>query len=382
MPEKLGGGGNIQENYDPNTGKYATDGIPNKYYDNPKENILGSLGIEEELDNAIENAIGPSMMLQEHKESIKEMCNSLPESKYKDVLIDYIKKSRKAINIGNYAISEYGNGRIKLEYDVINNKDLKTFTHEIGHAINDMHKGNRIGELSSFFRDENGKTIVEHIFSDFEKNGSKLLLDYKNYEESILKEEFQKNGFVYKTEKERKLAFETRKENKKKEYQDKIGEIISQFQQYSKGKSQEELYHDNYALGLEAEYQSLRADMAELDEKNFIPEKLPKKELELKEKVLTEKIKNKYMNISDAVSSMGIKGGLCNVGHDPLYWQSRDVIADEFFANCFNSLVTNNSEEIEMYEKYFPNAFQTVKKALKDINNKIEGENLYGKLGL
>lgn len=48
MPEKLGGGGNIQENYDPNTGKYATDGIPNKYYDNPEEKALNSIGLSSE----------------------------------------------------------------------------------------------------------------------------------------------------------------------------------------------------------------------------------------------------------------------------------------------------------------------------------------------
>lgn len=37
MPEKLGNGGHSLENYDPNTGKYKTDGVPNKYYDNPDE---------------------------------------------------------------------------------------------------------------------------------------------------------------------------------------------------------------------------------------------------------------------------------------------------------------------------------------------------------
>lgn len=39
MPEKLGNGGHSLENYDPNTGKYKTDGVPNKYYDNPDEKL-------------------------------------------------------------------------------------------------------------------------------------------------------------------------------------------------------------------------------------------------------------------------------------------------------------------------------------------------------
>lgn len=41
MPEKLGNGGHGPENYDINTGKYMTDGLPNKYYDNPKETFNG-----------------------------------------------------------------------------------------------------------------------------------------------------------------------------------------------------------------------------------------------------------------------------------------------------------------------------------------------------
>ena len=39
MPVKLGNGGYSQENYDPNTGKYSEDGIPNKSYENPNERI-------------------------------------------------------------------------------------------------------------------------------------------------------------------------------------------------------------------------------------------------------------------------------------------------------------------------------------------------------
>lgn len=46
MPVKLGNGGHSQENYDPNTGKYSEDGIPNKRYDNPNEKLFNSMGIK------------------------------------------------------------------------------------------------------------------------------------------------------------------------------------------------------------------------------------------------------------------------------------------------------------------------------------------------
>lgn len=39
MPKKLGNGGNSLEEYSSETGKYISDGEPNKYYDNPKENV-------------------------------------------------------------------------------------------------------------------------------------------------------------------------------------------------------------------------------------------------------------------------------------------------------------------------------------------------------
>ena len=38
MPEKIGGGGEL-EKFSPNDGKYVADGKPNKYYDNPSEKV-------------------------------------------------------------------------------------------------------------------------------------------------------------------------------------------------------------------------------------------------------------------------------------------------------------------------------------------------------
>lgn len=56
MPEKLGNGGHSQEQYDPNTGKYVVDGVPNKYYDNPDESkIIG--GKRDLITSGISKAI-------------------------------------------------------------------------------------------------------------------------------------------------------------------------------------------------------------------------------------------------------------------------------------------------------------------------------------
>lgn len=46
MPTKKGNGGHGQENYDPNTGKYVEDGVPNEYYDNPDEEVDIDLEVE------------------------------------------------------------------------------------------------------------------------------------------------------------------------------------------------------------------------------------------------------------------------------------------------------------------------------------------------
>lgn len=65
MPVKLGKGGEGQEQYNPNDGKYVEDGIPNKSYDNPDENkIINSMGLNYEdfelevLDDELNDLLG------------------------------------------------------------------------------------------------------------------------------------------------------------------------------------------------------------------------------------------------------------------------------------------------------------------------------------
>lgn len=385
MPEKLGNGGHGPENYDPNTGKYETDGQPNKSYDNPEENILGSLGIEEELDNSLERAIKDCYFKETYKKNIKEMIQSLPESEYKDVLINYIKKSGKnTINIGIFPIDGYNNvtKTVELDYSTIEKKDLKTFTHEFGHAISDFYKGNKVFLLSVSFENENGNTIHEELISDWEKNKDVILSDYEKVETPILKEAFAQKGLKYLTEKEQKENFEKEKEEKLIYLQNEIDKLINQFRSYSKGKTNEELMKDEFALNLDKKYGQISQEKSKLEKKEFVPKEITEEEFNLKMEALRENIFPKYMNLSDAVSSMtNSSHGLCGAGHSNGYWNSENI-PDEFFASCFESLVTNNKDEIELYEKYFPNAFKTAKDSILQIYDKIKGEDLYGKLGI
>lgn len=48
MPLKLGNGGYGPEEYNEHDGKYKTDGVPNKSYDNPNEKILNVMGLKPE----------------------------------------------------------------------------------------------------------------------------------------------------------------------------------------------------------------------------------------------------------------------------------------------------------------------------------------------
>lgn len=388
MPLKLGNGGHGLEEYNEHDGKYKTDGIPNKSYNNPEEeSFFETLGLNNDVDNYIENAVGSSTEKENHKTLVKEMLNKIPDSQYKEVLINWLKNCPSgSIQFLNIAISECNNftGKIKFEYDVLSKKDLKTFTHEIGHSIDFMHRGNRIDFMSVYFKNKEGKTIEECLFLDWDKNGNKLLNDYKQFEASCLKEEFKKNGLEYKTKFEQELDFEKSKKLKLNQIQDNIDKIKNEFQIYAKNKTKEEILQDKYALELNEKFIKLREKQKETIKEEFSIKELSEKELQLKIKVLKEKIQPVYTNLSDAVSSMNQTSyGLCGAGHPANYWyRDSGNIPTEFFANCFNSLVTNNEQEIKLYEQYFPNAFNTVKESLQEIFNKIKGEYLYGKLGI
>lgn len=123
MPKKLGNGGNGLEEYNSETGRYISDGQPNKYYNNPAENkILNAMGITapSELKNVSENKILNAMGAGDvnvYYETVKEndVFDVIPKKNRKFVkfiadrvqfLKDWIAKYSKYVTVKKPSVEE------------------------------------------------------------------------------------------------------------------------------------------------------------------------------------------------------------------------------------------------------------------------------------
>ena len=106
MPKKLGNGGNGLEEYDSKTGEYISDGKPNKYYDNPNENVLNNLfGVNNKNNksNSLDDLFGISS---------KEKINS------KDLLPKTTSKLEKRKWAADMSINDFARYD-KMLYDIV-----------------------------------------------------------------------------------------------------------------------------------------------------------------------------------------------------------------------------------------------------------------------
>lgn len=105
MAQKMGNGGHGMEDYSPETGRYVSDGEPNKYYDNPEENAVDKLfgvssnsslfRIEDVLNDAYSDRGGRkyNRLIDMNKEEREAFFDRLLEKDKEVYGEDFIKKA-------------------------------------------------------------------------------------------------------------------------------------------------------------------------------------------------------------------------------------------------------------------------------------------------
>ena len=199
-------------------------------------------------------------------------------------------------------------------------------------------------------------------------NGGNGLEEYNEhdgkYQEDFIKKEFEKNNLKYSSEKEQKRLFDEEKEKKIENIQKQQEELIKKFRTLSRGLTKEQQLQNKELLDLDSQYKILIQQKTELQNKEFEPI-IPSNQETILLVDSLEKVQKIFENISDVVSSMREGSPLTDKGHPKSYWKLSTNTNSEFFANCFQSLISNNKEEIELYEKFFPKSFKVSKEILQ-----------------
>lgn len=220
MPYKLGNGGEGQEQYDPNTGKYVADGKPNSSYDNPQENkILNSMGLEKEdihinyknsnLDNIfIEEKIKDDLKKSYDKlidgdnsriHAYKEWANNSNDD-YKKYIYEDLKNGKKKetlkiwynhykLKSGNFNVSfeNFLNTPIKL-YRATNIDEKDSFTNPFfSYATNKKDAERFLSETQNLYQGRTGE--IEEIeikpietFGMFPSDENEIIIPNSNYQ--------------------------------------------------------------------------------------------------------------------------------------------------------------------------------------------------------
>ena len=344
MPEKIGGGGELEE-FSPNDGKYVADGKPNEYYKNP-----------EKVFNFIND--------------------SIKNEQYKKMILKFLNKFHPQITINKWInVANSGSGTI---IEMNSEDDAYIFFHELGHTIDCAYK-EKYSFLSTTFTDEENKRIISYMIQDIKENNDKIFDDYNLHLNEELAKEFANKGYEWVSPKEKERKFNQDLDNEKKEVLEKISEMKMKAHYLMKGKTEEEqkeIINGDVFQKMQAEFDELIKKAKELEEKKFDSSTLYSPEEDEIHFEVLKRISQEYGNISDAVESLtGAVVG--SYGHGSGYWDN-DTRQEEFFANCFQSIVMEDEQEIEKYKKYFPRAFNIVNKILNKILEKQQVEELYG----
>ena len=279
MPQKEGNGGYGLERYDPNTGKYMIDGVTNKSYDNPEEKkILNSMGLEKEDITSNGKLFSKHIMAtsfpEYYIEILEKFNNSIEDSIYKDILLNYIQQKDAIVHFRNISTSGYSSSRneIVLGNYVYENEDYYwTYFHEEGHSIDRNYENNQY--LSDEFVGSCGKTLLQCLIEDGNQNKEQLFLEYKNHEEEIIKKIFNEKGLgEFKTYEQLKKEFENDKESRILEIENQKQNLLEKAQKMIEGKNeieQEEISNSKEAIQMIEEYNNLEQEKYDLSKQDF-----------------------------------------------------------------------------------------------------------------
>lgn len=371
MPEKIGGGGEL-EKFSPNDGKYVADGKPNKYYDNP-----------DEMENykIVSNCFPLSSDEQSRNQNIEKIFNNINKNikneQYKKMIFIFLKKFQPQITISDYiTIANAGNMGGKIEMNS-KNEDY-VFFHELGHNFDWGYK-EKHSALSTVFTDEENKKLINYMIEDIKESNDRIFDDYNLYLNEELKKEFSQKGYEWISPKEKERKFNEDLEREKKENWEKIWKMKTDANRLLKGKTEEEqaeIIKSDVVQKMLEEFDKLTKRKKELEEMKFDSSTLYSDEETDIHFEVVKRVNKEYASISDAVESL-TGGSVGGWGHGYDYWNN-DSRQEEFFANCFQSIVMEDDKEIEKYKKYFSRAFNMVNKILNKMLEQQKVEELYG----
>lgn len=366
MPTKPGGGNN-PENYNPNDGKYLSDGVKNKYYDNPDEN---------KIFNLVSNCFPKSFDEKNRNENILKVSNwifSLKNDDKKNIILNFLKNKKIRIDFINATESKYDSGQGLFLSINLENKSI--FFHEIGHAFDDLYK-EKYFELSTNFV-ENNKDISDYMIEDFKKNKEKLLNSYNEMLENKIFEEFKKNNLIYKSFDEKKKEFEIEKQNKINFLSNENEKILKEYKRKIYGLSKEEIdkiQKEEYFIKLNEKFIENNKKKEQIKSQEF-----ENSYSEIEEKIIYDSldyISEKFGNISDAYNSL-TGDTLGRYGHRIDYW-NRTTQKNEFFANFFQSFIEDDEFALNQYKLFFPQTYDKILKIIDIIKEKQKADEIYG----
>lgn len=364
MPLKLGKGGEGQELYSDETGKYLDDGIPNKSeyvnnsinnYKNNNDDIFNNNRSNEKA----EYKIFESKIV--HKNQIKEIMS------YFDMGNDYVKKIAckegmvRTVQLRpNYGLSYCQSQHIFIDEDALHKERI--LWHELFHSFNN---GNVLCMLKIL---SNGKTFYETMLEETEKI---------NFEE--LQQQLQNNfqDYVY------SIAGYDRKKHDylKQKYEDDFFDYYISVHSFEVKRKNNEITENEYAESIkpfETQKENLDIILQQIQEMEKKFQEV-EKDCQQFDKYgdfgkYYEQAYNSQIIISDLMS--GCTDNKLNLGffHPENYWQNKKmfspgIVADELFANLGAAKALNNNVSINLFRKYFPNIYSAFEELYDNLDN-------------
>lgn len=359
MPEKLGNGGHGPENYDPNTGKYETDGQPNKSYDNPEEEkiIEQTKEFESKVNcDDIQKRWALNKAFFKGNSYVREIA--LSPGMLEEIRIVYGPEEHTCFDKYDMAVIIHAkafNSDMPLE---------QTMWHEIFHSF-DSARG---VELTATLTLKNGKTLKEIVSEEMnEIDAEKICEEYKS---TVMDEIYKVAGVTPKEIQELSSIIAQRTQEEEKfgnKWLDLMGE--GKFEEANRLKEENQAFYEKT--------QELTDQLKSMNKK--MEQCLHETILGNAGEYYMEVVKSSAA-ISDFISGVTDNRLNLNFGHSDQYWNQgfntkEGIIASELFANYGSLKATNDTRGLNLIKKYLPKSFEGLEElygSLKGIADEIK----------
>lgn len=365
MPEKLGNGGHGPENYDPNTGKYETDGQPNKSYDNPEEENL----IEQ--TKAFESKVkGANFYEQNRLNSAFFKGNS------------YVRKLALSIGMVEEIVVTDGKRSCFNPYDMMIEITRKEFDkglpleiclwHEIFHSFNCA----RGGKLTDYWKLSNGKTLVETLKEEIQNIDYDKIVD--EYQSGYLENVFNRGE----VNPQMISDLESKIQDKKNYVEfDGFYEVLESRNAFKQGKITEQELKQ-----IEQNYDNATKELQELEFEKEMKEANLEQCKWIREDggigVFALEIACSGIALSDLLSGLTNNQVTLGFRHEDEYWDDvineegkNSLIVDELFANFGSAKSRKDELGLSHLKKFIPqtlNGLEELYTALEGIADEIK----------